>query len=362
MAIINRASLPEEFFDTTSDMLLVAPEPQYFHAQLAKIALNASLTPAGALGLQGRALPSQGASYGSVEDDRLVLSDPIMSAAVTVVPDLGKAPGMTIRMNRPVFANTTYTQASREVVSGASISTTPIDLSSEQVAITVKRFAGPYDATNSRPAPFAVDRFDASMSIHSLTSMVGKHMKRDFDKFLDGVVVALYDAASTSVYPTGFAADNDITVAGAAPLDLATLWSAEKTLDVANVPTFGNGRRVAVLTPAQLNDLKNDTQFARYAEFHPPVNPLLTQTYFKSVGSIDIYKSNTLNAATNGSSVSVQKGQMFGPGMVGMGLGEMPRVTFSSSDNYGEQALVIWLVYAGFVTLDSRFGISLRTG
>lgn len=363
MPFVSRASLPQEFFDITSSMLLIQPEPQYFHAQLAKMALNAELNSAlPGLGMPGRdAIGANGENYAALADSQLVLDDPIMGEAIKVVAELGKAPGHTVRINRPAFANTTYTQASREVSNGSSISTTPIDVSSEQVSLTLRRFAGPYDSANSRVAPFGVDRFDASMSLHKLASIVGLHLKRDFDRWLDTVMVSLFASGSSTVRPSGFAADNDSLVAGDAPFDFDTLSRAAKALDEANVPVFANGKRVMVLHPNQIYQLKNDPQFSRYAESQAPVNPVLQKTYFKSVAGFDIFQSNTLSTASNSSSVTIYRGQAFGPGMVGVGAGMLPEVRFSTSDNYGEQALVIWLAYMGFTTLDNRFGVLVST-
>ena len=50
MAIVNRASLPEEFFDITSAKLLLQPEPQYLHCLLLKMAMSASFTPDAQMG------------------------------------------------------------------------------------------------------------------------------------------------------------------------------------------------------------------------------------------------------------------------------------------------------------------------
>lgn len=361
MGLVTRASLPEEFFDITSSMLLVQPEPQYIFAQLFKMALNAALMESAGLGLPGRpAIGAQGAPYTDAEADRLMMADPIFTDAITVVPDLGKAPGMTVRLNRPKFTDSTYTEASREIASGASISTTPIDLSSEQATVTIKRFAGPY---SSSVQPYGVDRFDASRSVHSVASMVGTHLKRDFDKTIDRFVRDLLGTVTSGniIRPSGFTADNDSTAAGDAPMDFDTLARTEKALDDLNIPTFANGRRVCVLNPNQIAQLKNDSQFARYAENHAPINPVLAQSYFRTVGGLDIFKSTTLDSAANSSTVTIYRGLAFGPGKVGAGVGEMPRVAHSTSDNYGEQALVIWLAYFGLSNLDDRFGCSIRT-
>jgi hypothetical protein len=325
------------------------------------MALNVGLMTDAGLGMAGRTVGEQGDPYKSEDADRLMLADPIFGEAITVVPELGKAPGHTIRLNRPKFTDSTYTEASREVASGATISTTPIDLSSEQATITLKRFAGPF--SGSAPAPYGVDRFDAKLSLHKIASMVGTHLKRDFDKTLDTIVRTLLETVQSAniIRPAGFAADNDSILAGDAPMDFDTISRVEKTLDEGNIPTFANGRRILVCDATQLQQLKNDSQFARYAELHAPINPVLAQSYFRTVGGLDIFKSTTLGTNTNASSVTIHKGIAFGPGKVGAGVGEMPRVAYSSSDNYGEQALVIWLAYMGLANLDDRFGCSVRT-
>lgn len=357
MAVITRASLPEEFFDITSAQLLLQPEPQYLHAQLAKMAIASDLATPGAIGfMPGRTAGSDGAPYAMPNDGRLVLSDPIYGEAISAIVGLGQAPGHTIRMNRPRFTDSTYTEASREVTSGSTISVVPLDVGSEQVACTIKRFAGPYDGTNSRVAPYALDEFDAKMSVHKLAAMIGLHLKRDFDKWLDAVLVALYATVSTTVRPVGTTADNDATTADAFPLDVNTLFRVEETLDTANIPVFANGRRACILHPRQIRELKDDSQFGRYAQYDKAMNPLFT-SYVATVGKLDVFVSNTLTTSSNSSSITIYRGQAFGPGKVGMGVGQMPRVLHSSDDNYGLQAKVIWEFEAGFVNLDQRFGV-----
>lgn len=361
--MFNRASIPEEFFDLTSAKLLVAPEPQYLYAILAKTALGMSLTTPGAIGfMPDRAVGGEGAPYADLMGDRLKLDDPISTQAINVVPEIGKGPGHTVRMNRPKFTDTTYTLASRTIVSNQQISTTPVDVGSEQVAVTVIRMAGPYDQTNSRVAPYSLDKLDSKLSVHNMADIAGFHLRRDYDKTINGIVTDLFDLGSTSVYPTGFSVDNDITATGAAKADFEWISRVEKTLDTANIPYFANGRRVAVLTTQQIHDLKQDAQFVRLAEFHPPVNPLLSATYYKTIGNLDVYRSNTLNSSSNSSSVTVEKGHAFGPGAVGIGIGGLPECRFNVQDNYGEQGLVIWMQYAGFSMLDSRFVTLCKTG
>ena len=361
---IGRATLPQEFFDITSAQLLMQPEPQYLHAKLIKGALNSELDAGGPVGLAipGRPYGDSGAAYANLEAGRLMLSDPIYGSAVKVVVELGKDQvGHTVRINRPVYANTTYTQASRRVAVGATISTTPITVSSEQVSITLERFAGPYDQTNSRVAPYAIERFDANKAIHSMAAVKEAHLKRDFDRTIDAFGVLLFDAAATNVFPEGMTANNDSVVAGDFPMDYATLRSAQTTLQEANIPPFANGNYMAILTPQQCEQLDRDPEYQRLARYSDALNPLMKTSYVKTVSNVDVFRSNTLTQTANSSSIAIHHAQMFGPGMVGVGAGGPPRVATSTDDMYGEQSKVIWLWYAGLVVLDNRFGVSIRT-
>lgn len=366
MALIDRASLPEEFFDITSAMLLVQPEPQYFHAQLFKQALSAAMQlPAGGpMGLQvaNRPIQDGGAAYTSAMYDRLMLSQPdaVYGQAIIVEPALGQRVGHTVRINRPKFGSGGFTLASREVASGTSISSTAIDLSSEQVTLTLKRYAGPYDSVNNNVAPFAVDKLDASRSVHSVSQIVGKHMQRDLDKWLDSVVVALMNSGSTTLYPQGFAADNDSSVAGDMPGDIELLFRAEEKLKNASIPRFSNGRYMAIISPTFSRQLKGDPQFNQLSRYFPQTNPLY-QSYVATVGMLDVFESTTLTSTVNGNSVPVFTSQVFGPGFIGAGAGRLPEVMPNSQDNYGETALIIWLAYLAFGVLDNRFGIQLHT-
>lgn len=361
--MFTRATIPAEFFDITSDMLLVQPQKQYLHALLIKAALNVELSPDVSLGISAdRAIGSSGADYSSAQSDRLMLDDPLLASAVTFVAELGNEKvGHTVRINRPVYLNSLYTQADREIGAGSIISTTPVDVSSEQTSITLKRFGGPHGGSGSVVRPLSVDRFEAGRALHKVAGVFGKQLKDDFDHTLDGFGVALFDASSVKIRPIGMSADNDAAAAGDFKMDYNVISRAEKSLDEASIPYFPNGKRVMVLTPQQCQQLEDDAQFARYAKDHPQVNPLLTQSYYKSVAKFDIFKSNSLTITNNASSVPIHKGQAFGPGMVGAGAGGLPRVAYHTNDNYGEQALVIWLWYAGFQTLDNRFGVGIHT-
>lgn len=361
MALVNRASIGAEFMDITSARLLAQPEPQYLYALLWKMALSAALTMASGVSFRGD-IGSQGAPYSSAERDRALFDDPIYSQAISVVTELGNAPGHTVRLNRPKFANTTYTQASREIAMGTAIATSPLNIESEQVSVTLKRFGGPYDQANGRVAPFGIDRFDAGRSIHSLASAVGTQLSRDFDRSIESFIGALLGLAATTLYPSGYTATTDFSDAGGdGPMSMKLLSRIETQMDLLNLPSFGDGYRCVVTHPLAIEQLKDDPQFARYAEFHKPVNPLLSASYYKSVGRLHIFKSTTLPSTTNGAAGTVYETHAFAPGVIGSAIGEMPRTATSTADNYGEWALVIWLLYAAFQNLDNRFCVKVYT-
>lgn len=356
---INAVSLPENFYVKTSDKLLCQPEPQYLLAQLFLAAIAASLPVPAGMGLDGRMVPSAGSAFASADRDRLALAQALPSALFALGVDFAKQPGDTVKINRPAFANTTYTKASRAVARGASITTTPITIGSEQTHLTLERFAGPYDSTNSRVAPLAIEAFDANMGVHSAPSMAGGQLVRDFHKFLDAVHVTLGDLGS-SIYPDGMTADNDATTVGSFPMTLEQVSRTEEDMDDANLPTLPDGSRVLILSPKQWKQLKHDPEYKAQAEFHKEFN-LLFPNYVGSVGKFHVFKSTTLSRPTNGSSVPVHRGIAIAPGLYMGGVGRKPRVAASTDDNYGETAKIIWLADLAFGVADTRFARSLRS-
>ncbi len=359
MASYQRATLPENFFDITSDMLLVQPEPQYLYAQLWLSAMGASLNQ-GSVGLNGRSLPSAGAQYSSAERDRLALADPLSAQIFAAKVDFNARPGNTIRINRPAFANTTYTQASRLIATGATISQTGITVGSEQTNLTLYNFGGPYSSATSAVAPYAIQSFDSNMGVHAAASIHGTHLKRDCHRFIDAVQVALLDTAATAVYPEGMSAVDGATAVGSFPFTMEQMSRTEQLMDEANLPTFPDGFRLLVLTPTQCKQLKDDAQFMRYAQAHPQFNALFPQ-YLTSCGKFHIFKSNTLSTATNSSSVAIHRGHAIAPGCLMAGMGRPLRVVENTNDNYGETHLLVWLGDLAFGLADNRFVYSVRS-
>jgi len=365
MADITHASFTENFYNVTSSTLLAQPEPQYPYAKMFLSALATDLPAAGDSDAQvGRSFVDPGAAYASADRDRLNLIDPQMVGYLNqvVIPkvDFLGLPGSMVRFNRPLFADTTYTTASRKIGLNTTISTQTITAGSEQVSLELERFAGPYDQTNSRVAPFGIDALSAQMGIHKLTSYVGTHLKRDFHKFIDSVQVALLDTASTVVRPAGMSADNDATVAGQFRLDYDTLNRAELAADNASLPTFSDGYRIFVGTPTQLSQLKTDADYIELSKVHPTMNALFPD-YVASIGKLHIFKSVSLNQSVNGSSIPIHKGHLIAPGALLGGMGKPPRVAPSTDDNFGEVAKMIWVAYLAFGLADNRFVISVRS-
>lgn len=341
-------------------MLLVQPEPQYLYAQLWKASIGAELQMSNGLGMPSRpAFGTEGAPYSSMEADRLMMESPLATGVIRSVVELGKAPGHTVRMNRPVFPDTTYTSSSREVPVGSTISTTGISVASEQTALTIKRYAGPYGA--SAVAPYAIERFDANLALHKMVDIHGKNLKRDFDKTIDSFMVSLLDNAANTVRPKGMSADNDSSVAGDFPMDWNTISRTSQKLDELNVPRFADGKRMLIITPQQKQQVSDDPQFARYAEFHKEIDPVFGGSYYKTAGDFHVFVCNSLTTTANSNSIAIHRAHAFGPGVLGSGVGELPRVAYAAEDNYGETAKVIWLLYAGFTLLDNRFVVKVST-
>lgn len=369
MPNISRATLPSEYFDITSAQLLMQPEPEYPHAFLIKSALAAELDIMSgiALPLAGRSVDTSGPKYSNSEGEQLKLTDPFYSNAIKVVAELGdKGVGHTVRINRPKFTNSTYTLASRRVPVGTTISTTPINLEAEQVSITIERFCGPYDNTGTEVRPYGIERFDASRSIHAMDSIRDMHFKRDFDRWLDTVGVQLFDSASTVVYPTGMTAVNDATVANAYPFSFNQILETAESLKNGYIPKFASGKYMMIITPTQTRQLMQDPDYQRLVRAMPApdlrdYHPILRSSFKASIGDFDIFESTTLTQTANSSSVAVQYGQAFGPGMIGAGADNMPVVVPNTNDNYGETVFAIWKWYAGFGVLDNRFGRSVRS-
>lgn len=362
MASYSRASVPQEFYDKTNDLLLAAPEPQYLYGMMFMTALGLSLNPDASMGLpfQNRAITGVGANYSAADRDRLMLANPMFNDIIATKVDFDAAPGSTVRINRPVFANTTYTEASRRIATGASISTTAITIGSQQTNLQLFRYGGPYDTVNTRVAPYAIEAFDANMGVHNAVKMHGTHLIRDFTRFLDAVQVSLLDLAATVVRPAGMNADNDATTAGSYKFTLQQINNVEAQMDTANLPTFSDGFRALVLTPVQVQQLQDDAAYQRASQYFPEYDIIFPQ-YVKSVGKFHIFKSTTNTVTANSSSINIHYGHAIAPGALLGGMGRRPRVVPATDDNYGETVKVLWLADLAFGLANNSFVYSVRS-
>lgn len=368
---LGRAQIPTEFQDTTSAMMLRQPLPQYPHAALIMAAVNGTLETASGMTMPvgGRSIAGRGAAYAQLSEQQLELTRAIAMDAITVIPDFrpeAKSPGHTVRFNRPKFASTTYTMQSRQITPGSVISKKPVNVSGEQVAVTVGRWGGPFDQVNGNVAPLSLSRFDSSRSIHDLTQIVGLEFQKDFVNTVDAFGVQLFDsvAAGNVVYAGTMVQDNDAVAVGDNQFDLALVLKTERLADEANIPVFASTRRrIMIISPYQAECLKRDSQYAFSSQQIPEMNVLYSGTYVGTCANFDILKSNTLSKPTNTSATPtpVHYGQAFGPGMVGVGPAGTPFLAPNSDDNYGEDSLAVWLWYCAFGVLDNRFGFSVRS-
>ncbi len=364
---MQRATLTAEFLDRTSAEILMQPEPEYFHASLILNATKARVDFGGKIGLPipDRQISVSGVpGYADMGDFMQQLSktvDPVYGRAIRVVPEfMEDGVGHTIKINRPKFTDSTYTRASRRIPTGTAINKTPITVGSEQATVTVERYGGPYDNTNSQIQPYGFERADMKRMLHDPNSIKEFHLVRDFRKAVDRWGVDLFDNGA-AIYPTGMTADNDSTSAGDFPFSYELITIVSREMKEGMVPRFQNGKYMMVITPQQKQQLVVDNQFLDLVETHKDMNPVFNMNYVGTCLDMDIFESITLNTVSNGSSVPIQYGQCFGPNSVGFGMTEMPRIATDSDDNFGETAKLIWLWYCGFDVLDSRFQRSIRT-
>lgn len=361
MSFFNRASNPENFFDITEAKLLRQPEPDYLFARFFLDAVNASLGIPSGFGLDGRQTPTAGAAYVNVDADQLKIAGNLPSELFAVNVNFSALPGQTIRINRPKYIDSTYTLAARQVTSGQVLSTTPINVSEEQVNLTLYRYAGPYDSTAATVKPYAIESFDANMGVHKAVDIVGNNLARDYHKFLDQVNSTLVEVADP-LYPEFMTADNDATAVGMFPFTLELLDRAHQKMNERFLPRLADGKRIAVLSSKQCKELFHDPEVKQQSSYHPEFNLLYGAIgYQRTVGMFHIFACDTIQQPLNSSSVAVQHGMALAPGFWMGGMGRKPRVAASTDDNYGEQAKVLWLADLAFGVADKRFAFSLRS-
>lgn len=371
---VSRISLPSEFYDRTSEIVLRQPADEFLYAKLLfGASAKAEIARVGAENFTpaGQSVQSNGAPYPPFSSMQDMLADAVRSDAIMVSDELAQGPGHTIRMNRPLFSGGGYTLASRQFAGNLSLN--PISLSDEQVSITIAKFAGPFAAGGTEPQPYAISRFDAQRSVHSLPERVGSALGYDRNAFLDSVFGGYFDSSTTILYPgdssnlltSDAAAWPVVPVGSLRPFDLETLLRMEEALQNAKIPRFSNGRFIATLTPKQHRQLLSDPQYQKQSVFLPEKNLLASGGVGTLVVNasieISVCRTNVVDTAAV-SGVSINHAVMFGPGMVGYAPGiDGCRVEQAPETNYNEDVKVLWIAYEGSAVLDNRFGVSAHS-
>lgn len=376
MPTINRLTLPSEFQDVADARLLLQPEPGYFWAGLASMAqegaeLMRAMSPLGPN--ESRKLMTQGAEVPDFSKMQLNL-DPEALASLAqyssaIVSDFfpNAKPKQVVTINRPVFVDSTYTEASRDITR-ATISTTAQQISGEQVSITIKRGGGPYSNAASAVQPYGIEGFDAQYSLHDFSQLVDFHLARDRKKYLDSVIGTRFVTGAASanyVYPqdpTGaLSTDNTAFLSqGDRVVDVASVNRATRKLKDAGIPTFPNGRYMGVLTTKQTEDIRNSSSFQKMVRYFPQKNPIFA-AYIGTIGECDLFESTTNPTATANSTITVQQGVFFGPGAVAYAVANPCHAECGDDTNFGQRVTVLWMADEGFETIDNRFLVSLRS-
>lgn len=379
---ISRLSLPSAFQNPVDAVILSQPQPQYLGAALvfmataaaeltedmSSIGPNASRQFTNSGAAPGVIVPELGAMQLDLTDPAQRASVMLRGSAIMVKNFIGKPANEVVKMRRPVFADTTYTETSRDTTR-AQISTAPTGISSEMVNITLKEFSGPYDQANTRVAPHGIENFDLRMAqTTDLIAEVGLHLKRDRVKFLDTVVWAKAVAGpASSNYAFPGDPDQGLTTDAAAFLtqgdrrvDVETIQRSGKLLKDAGAPTFANGKYMAVLSTKQVLQLKNSSAWRQLAKFHAEVNPLLSGGYVGSIDNVDVFECATLPTTTT-SGITVQLGVVFGPGYLGYAIADPCHVAAADETNYGKRVNVIWTCIERFEVLDNRLCVVVRS-
>ena len=366
MPVASRVSLPENFYDVTSPELLLQPEPGYIFARLALLALGKDLPVPDALGLAGREVGGAGAPYASPESQRFNMNaGDLLGDAFGGKFEFDGVPGQTIRVNRPKYQDTTYTAASRTVAANSAISTVPISPGSEQVDLTIFRYAGPYDQANIRVAPYGIDAMDARMGVHKLSKIVGGNLRRDWHKFLDAQWVTYGESTvgSAPAASTRRGTPRTTTSPRPAPPDGLQHDRACRALARRGEhPLLRGDREAHPRHHAAAGTGAQGRRAVRAIRRVPPdVQPALPGVR-RERREVRHLQEQHAQQGREQLERQRQPRPRVRSGPLRHRHGRRARVAPSTDDNYGETAKVIWIAYLAMQMFDSRFGVSVRTG
>lgn len=369
MAQINRGSLPQNFLDSVSaaGLRLPAPEPQYFFAKMAmgaRLRLNA--LNAGAPTAQQFVSMAGGGEMVSPELAEMARAADAYEGAVVAVDQFGLGKGDSVKFTRDQYLDGTFTEASRELAQDSAISTTGQSIKGEEVSVTLKEFVGPHDGSSIKP--YGISNFDAMYKANKeqLTSIVSRHLRRDYIKWLDTAVRDRFRSPSVTSNITYADAVTNVlsfTLGAGHVLSLETVMNARKAISDREWSKFSNGRYM-LLVPTKFNtDMVGDPDYRELSKTHDAGKNLL-YGYIGSVQDVDIFEVSTLkqyaaaDTTADGNavpaSVTVQESLLIGPGAVGLGTALPPEARWADDTNFGTVGKCIWYALHAFQTLDVR--------
>lgn len=379
MGTVSRLTLPSEFTNPVNAALLVQPQPQFLYAMLVFQA-NAAAELKQGITAVGPNASRQFSGSGFVVPDlgamQLDLTDPEQRASVMLRGEAIKAdffqnatPSEVVRLLRPNFVDSTYTEASRRTTRATISTTAQNPMGMDAVQIQIDEFSGPYNNTGSAVQPLGLEGFDLNMSpTHNLVQLAMLNLRRDRSKTIDSIIsTKVFNAIQTSNYvypgdPDGaLSTDNSAFLSqGDRPADVESVQRSAEVLKRAGIPTFSNGRYMAILSTKQVLKIRTSNAWQKIARYFPEKNPLFTN-YIGTIDNVDIFECATNPTATANSTITVQLGVVFGPGLLGYAMAKPCEVLAADDTNYGRRVNVIWSAWEGSAIIDDRFAVALRS-
>lgn len=283
-----------------------------------------------------------------------------------IVEDFSKGEGDTLKFQRDIFDGGGYTKADRKLNGSQTISTTGQVIRQEEVPIVLEEYHGPYNSTGSAVLPYSIKSFDARFRANKeqLGSITGRHLGRDYVKWLDTVLRDELRSTSNITYSDTVTNVLSFTSGAGHIANLEMLLAAKKALSDREWRKFPNGRYLAVVPTKFNTDMVSDPDYRDMVKAHGEGrNPVFG--YIGSVQDIDIVECSTLKTYAAGvtvpndgqvvpTSVTVQEGLLLGPGAVGFGTALPPELRWADDSNYQTLAKCIWYAVHAFATLDTR--------
>jgi len=276
---------------------------------------------------------SGGGAPVSPELDRLARTADAYPGFYQAIDQFGLNMGDTIKFQRPVFSTGGLTKAARKLTTAAAISTTGSIIQAEEVPVVLEEYHGPYTASGSAPAPYAIWNFDSKFRANklNLTQLTSKHLVRDYTYWLDSVMRDEMRASPNITLSNADYADVTEYVAGGnSTFSLDQILRARKAISDRDWQPFPNGRYVLLVPTAFNTQMVGDVEYRELSKVHADGRNQLFG-YIGSVQDIDIFECSTLSqyaaastvAGTGGGTVptgvTLEEAILCGPGTVGFG-------------------------------------------